>query len=140
MIDALSTAEFWKIVEGVFIGPQNITFDCHVSSITKQLWDETVEQFYEKLKFGDFENKEETLIRDVFTTNLIDPEIPEELLKQTVEPRQALDLAKNMKREMRNQHLIQEHNMTLIQASVNEIRQTPSYRSSNRWLSNIFHK
>ena len=90
MIDTLSTVNFWKIVEETFIRPRNITFDRHVFLITKQLRGETVEHFYGKLKElaenCDFENKEETLIRDVFITNLIDPEIQNELLKQTVEP------------------------------------------------------
>ena len=53
-----------------------------------------------------FENKEETLIRDVFITNLVDPEIQRELLKQTVEPRRVLELAINMEHGIRNQHQI----------------------------------
>ena len=44
-IDTLTTAEFWKIVEAAFIQPRNITFDRHVFLITKQLREETVEQF-----------------------------------------------------------------------------------------------
>ena len=79
LIDTLSTAEFWKIVEDAFIRPRNIIFDRQVFLTTRQLWGETVEHFYYKLKElaenCDFENKEETLIRDVFITNLIDPEI-----------------------------------------------------------------
>ena len=86
MIDALSTVEFWKIVEDAFIRRRNITL------ITKQLRGKAVDHFYGKLKemaeICDFENKEETLIRDVFITNLIDPEIQKEFHKQTVEPRQ----------------------------------------------------
>ena len=78
MIDTLSTAEYWKIVEAAFIRPRNITFDCHVFLITIQLRGETVERFYGKQKFlaenCDFEKEGETLIRDVFTTNLTDPE------------------------------------------------------------------
>ena len=74
MIDTLATMDFWKIVEEAFIRPRNITFDRHVFLITKQLRGETVEHFYGKLKElaenCDFENKEETLIRDVFITNL----------------------------------------------------------------------
>ena len=100
MIDTLATVDFWKMVEEAFIRPHNITFDRHVFLITKQLRGETVEHFYGKLKElaenCDFENKEETLIRDVFITNLMDPEIQKELLKQTDEPRQALELAINM--------------------------------------------
>ena len=95
-------------MEEAFVRPRNITFDCHVFLITKQLWGETVENFYGKLKElaenCDFENKEETLIRYVFITNLIDPENQKELLKKTVEPRQALELAINMELGVNNQH------------------------------------
>ena len=114
MIDTLATVDFWKIVEEAFIRPRNITFDRHVFLITKQLRVETVEVFYEKLKEMaencDFENKEETLIREVLITNLMDPENQKELLKQTVEPRQALELAMNMELGMQNQYQKQQHN------------------------------
>ena len=94
MIDTLSTADFWKVVEDAFIRPRNINFDRHVFFITKQLRGETVQHFYGRLKElaenCDFENKEETPIRDVFIANLIDPGIHKKLLKQTVEPRQVL--------------------------------------------------
>ena len=64
MIDILSTADFWKIVEEECIRPRNITFDRHVFLITKQLRGETVEHFYAKVKElaknCDFENKEES--------------------------------------------------------------------------------
>ena len=143
MIDTLSTAEFWKIVEAAFIRPRNITFDRHVFLITKQLRVEAVEHFYGKLKElaenCDFENKEEALTRDVFITNLIDPEIQKELLKQTVEPRQALQLAVNMELGMRNQHQIKEHNKTLIPASVIAIHLNKR-RSSNWAFSHNFQK
>ena len=70
----------------------------------------------------DFENKEETLIRDVFITNLMDPEIQKELLKQTVEARQALELAVNMELGMRNQHQIRQHNKIVVPANVNAVQ------------------
>ena len=77
---------------------------------------------YGKLKelaeICDFENKEETIIREVYITNLIDPEIQKELLKQTVEPRQALELVINLELGMQNQHQIQQHNKTHIPASL----------------------
>ena len=118
LIDTLTTVDFWKIVEEAFIRPRNITFDRHVFLITKHLRGETVERFYGKLKElaenCDFENKEETLIRDVFITNLIDPKTQNELLKQTVELRQALELAINMELGMRNQHQIQQHNKIVV--------------------------
>ena len=79
LIDTLTAVDFWKIVEEAFIRPRNITYDRHVFLITKQFRGETVEHFYGKLKElaedCDCENKEETLKRDVFITNLIDPEI-----------------------------------------------------------------
>ena len=135
MIDALSTAEFWKIMEAELIQHRNLTFDRHVFLITKQLRDETSEHFYGKLKeiseICDFEKKEETLIRDVFIPNLFDPEIQKELLKQTVELRQALELAINMELGMRIQHQIQQHNKTLNPASVNAIQLPINPRSSN---------
>ena len=126
MIDTLTTVDLWKIVEEAFIRPRNITFDRHVFQITKQHRGETVEHFYGKLKEltenCDFGNKEETLIRDVFITNLMDPEIQKELLKQTVEPRQALELAINMELGMQNQHQIQQHNKIVVPANVNAVQ------------------
>ena len=107
-------------------------FDRHVFLITKQLRGETVEHFYGKLnqltESCDFENKKETLIRDVFITNLLDSEIQKELLKQTVEPRQALELAVNMELGMRNQHQIQQHNKIVIPANVNAVQFSTSSR------------
>ena len=86
MIDAFSTAEFWKIVEAAFIQPRHITFDRHVFLIMKKFRGESVEHIYGTLKeLAEncyFEKKEETLIGDVFITNLITPEIRKELLKQ----------------------------------------------------------
>ena len=122
LINTLATVHFWKIVEEAFIRPRNITFNRHVFLIRKQLRGETVEHFYGKLKElaenCGFEIKEETLIRDVFITNLMDPDIQKKLLKQTVEPRQALEPAINMKLGMRNQHLIQQHNKIVVPANV----------------------
>ncbi|XP_075239367.1 uncharacterized protein LOC142334924 [Convolutriloba macropyga] len=134
MIDTLTTVDFWKIGEKTFIHPRKITFDRHVFLITKQVWGETVEHFYRKLKElaenCKFENKEETLIRDVFITNLVDPEIQKELLKETVEPRQALELAINMELGMLNQHQIQQHNTIVIPANVNTVQFSGSSRTS----------
>ena len=78
------------------------------------------------------------MIRDVFITSLIDPEIQKELLKQTVEPRQALELAINMELGMRNQHQIQQHNKIVIPASVNAVQFPNSSRSPNCQNPNNF--
>ena len=45
-----------------------------------------------------------------------------ELLKQTVEPRQALELAINMELGMGNQHQIQQHNNIVVPANVNAVQ------------------
>ena len=135
MIDTLTTVDFWKIVEEAFIRPRNINFDRHVFLIAKQLRGETVEHFYGKLKElaenSDFENKEETLIRDVFISNLIDPDIQKELLKQTVELCQTLELATKMELGMRNLQEIQQHNKIIIPANVNTGQFSGSSRASN---------
>ena len=60
----------------------------------------------------DFKNKEETLIRDVFLTNLIDLEIQKQLLKETVETRKALELAIDMELGIGNQYQIRAHKQT----------------------------
>ena len=142
IIDTLSTAEFWTIVEAAFIQHRHITFDCHVFLIAKKLRGETVKHFYGKLKElaknCEVENKEETLIRDVFITNFIDPEIQKELLKQTIEPPEALEWAINMELGMQHQHQIQHNSKILIQASVNAIRFPNNSRSSNLSFSNNF--
>ena len=139
MIDTFTTVDFWQIVEEAFIRPRNITFDCHVFLITKQPRGETVKHFYGKAENCDFENKEETLIRDVFITNRMDPEIQKELLKQTVEPRQNLELAINMELMelgMQNQHQIQQHNEIIVPANVivvqfNNNSQNPYWQNTN---------
>ena len=135
MIDTLTTVDFWKIVEEAFIRPRNITFDRHVFLITKQLRGETVEHFYGKLKElaenCDFEKMKENLVCDVFITNLLDSEIQRELLKQTVEPRQALELAINMELGMQSQHQIQQHNKVVIPANVNAVKFSSSSRTPN---------
>ena len=141
-IDTLTTVEFWKIVEEAIIRPRNIAFDRHVLLIMKRLRGEKVEHFYGKLKElaenCDFENKEETLIRDVFITNLIDTEIQKELLEQTIEPGQTLELAINMELGMRNQQQIQQHNKIVIPASVNAVQFPNSSRTPNWQNPNNF--
>ena len=97
MTDTVPTTEFWIIVEYVSL----TRFPHH-----KTTPGETVEHFLGKLnelaENCDFENKEETLIRDVFITNLINPGIQKELREQTLEPSQLLELAINMVLGIRN--------------------------------------
>ena len=62
MIDTLTTAEIWRIVEDALIRPRNLKFDRHVFFITKKLRGETFGHFYGKPKElaekWDFKNKE----------------------------------------------------------------------------------
>ena len=79
MTDTLTIAEFRKFRRKCVHQTKKHHFSKAHFFITKQLRGETVKHFYGKLKeFADncdFENKEETLIRDVLITNFIDPEI-----------------------------------------------------------------
>ena len=61
----------------------------------------------------------------------MDPEIQKELFKQTVEPRQALELAINIILGTRNQHQIQQHNKIVIPAKVNAVQLSSSSRTPN---------
>ena len=66
----------------------------------------------------------------------MDPEFQKELLKQTVEPRQALKLAINMELGMRTQHQIQQHNKIVVPPNVNAVQfnnnsQNPYWQNTN---------
>ena len=106
-MDILTTVELWNIMESTFIRQRNITFDRYMLLTTKQSKGEFIEHFFGKLKelsenceLGD---QEDTLIRDLFIVNMQDPEIQRELLRETLEPPQALPLAINMELGQRNQ-------------------------------------
>ena len=106
-MDSLSTAELWTIMEAAFIRQRNITFDRYVLLTTKQTRGESIEHFFGKLKElsenCELGSQEDTLIRDLFIANMLDPEIQRELLRETIEPAQALRLAINMELGQRNQ-------------------------------------
>ena len=62
ILDTLSTAEFWTLVDQLSIRLRNQTMDRHVFLITKQLRDKTVQHFYvEKTKPPKFQQKLRTL-------------------------------------------------------------------------------
>ena len=106
-MDILTTAELWTIMESAFIRQRNITFDRYVLLTAKQTRGESIERFFEKLKElsenCELGSQEDTLIRDLFIANMLDPEIQKELLRETLEPAQALRLAINMELGQRNQ-------------------------------------
>ena len=106
-MDSLTTAELWTIMESAFIRQRNIIFDRYVLLTTKQTRGESIEHFFGKLKElsenCELGSQEDTLIRDLFIANMLDPEIQRELLRETLEPAQALRLAINMELGQRNQ-------------------------------------
>ena len=106
-MDILTTVELWNIMESTFIRQRNITFDRYMLLTTKQLKGESIKHFFGKLKeiseSCDLGDQEDTLIRDLFIANLQDPEIQRELLRETLEPPQALRLDTNMELGQQNQ-------------------------------------
>ena len=106
-MDILTTVELWNIIEATYIRQQNITIDRYMLLTTKQSKRESIEHFLGKLKElsenCELGSQEDTLIRDLFIANMQDPEIQRELLRETLEPAQALHLAINMELGQRNQ-------------------------------------
>ena len=74
-------------------------------------------------------NQEDTLIRDVFVANMQDPEIQKELLKETVDPAQALRLAINIELGLWNQLKFANSQPSL---HVNAITPKPQIRTPNQ--------
>ena len=132
-MDILTTVELWNIMESTFIRQRNITFDRYMLLTTKQPKGESIEHFFGKLKElsenCDLGNQEDTLIRDLFIANMQDPEIQRELLRETLEPAQALRLAINMEIGQRNQLQISNTQPT---SHVNAIIQQRPFRQPNQ--------
>ena len=99
-MDILTTVELRNIMEATFIRQRNITFDRYMLLTTKQSNGESIEHFFGKLKElskkCELGSQEDTLNKDLFIINMQDPEIQRELLRETLEPAQALRLAINM--------------------------------------------
>ena len=94
-------------MEDSFTKVRNITYDPFVVYPCKQQKGESVESFYSRLK-KQAENcslgsEETTLIRDAFILNMIDHETQKELLKETVEHSNALEIAIQMEMGAQNQ-------------------------------------
>ena len=132
-MDILTTVEIWQIMETTFIRQRNITCDRYMLLTTKQSKGESIELFFGKLKEVsencDFGNQEDTLIRDLFIANMQDPEIQQEILRETLEPPQALRMAINMELGQRNQLQISNTQPAL---HVNAITPQLAFRQSNQ--------
>ena len=106
-MDILTTVKLWQLRENTFIPQRNITFDRYMPLSTKQSKEESIKHFFGKLKEMcencDLGNQEDTLIRYIFFANMQDPENQRELLREALEPAQALRSAINLEIGQRNQ-------------------------------------
>ena len=105
--------ELWQAMEDSFTKVRNITYDRFVFYSCKQQKGESVESFYgrliEQAKNSSLGSEETTLNRDAFILNMIDHETQKELLKETVEPSKALEIAIQMERGAQNQQNINQN-------------------------------
>ena len=132
-MDILTTAELWNIMEATFIRQRNIIFDRYMLLTTIQSKGESIEHFFGKMKElsenCELGSQEDTLIRDLFIANMQDPEIQRELLRETLEPAQALCLAINVELGQRNQ--LQITNSQPV-SHVNAVTSQRSFRQPNQ--------
>ena len=132
-MDTLTTVELWRIKEDALIRPRNIIFVRSMLLTTKQSKRESIEHFFGKLmklsENCELGNQDDTLIRDVFIANMQDSESQKELLKETLEPAQALRLAINLEIGQRNQLQISNSKPAL---QVNAITPQRQFRNSNQ--------
>ena len=110
-VENITTLQLWEELELTFIRPRNVTFDRYLLLTRRQQKRETMEQFHSALRslaeFCQLGALEDDLLRDIFTANMTDPEIQKELLKVTLEPEKALELAISIELGARSQLAIQ---------------------------------
>ena len=120
--------DLWRAMEDSFTKVRNITYDCFVFYSCKQQKGESVESFYGRLielaENCTLGSEETTLIRDAFILNMLDHETQKELLKETVEPPKALEIAIQMEMGAQNQQKINQNLMSGT-TSVNFINSNP---------------
>ena len=119
-------------MEDSFTKVRNITYDRFVFCSCKQQKSESVESFYGHLIEQD-ENcslgiEETSLIRDSFILNMIDHETQIELLKETVEPSKALEIAIQMEMGAQNQQKINQN----LMSTANSVNVVNNYQTGNR--------
>ena len=113
--------DLWQAMEDSFTKVCNITYDPFVFYSCKQQKGESVESFYglliELAENCNLGSEETTLIRDAFILNMLDHETlnmleHKELLKETVEPSKALEIAIQMEMGAPNQQKINQNLMS----------------------------
>ena len=125
--------DLWRAMEDSFTKVRNITYDRFVLYSCKQQKGESVESFYGRLielaENCNLGSEETTLIRDAFILNMLDHETQKELLKETVDPPKALEIAIQMEMGAQNQQKINQ-NLMSGNTSVNYINNN-SMRNRN---------
>ena len=113
-VETKTTQEIWEELEITFIRPKNVTFDWYLLLTRRQQRGETMEQFPSSLRslaeHCQVGHLEDELLRDIFTANMIDPEIQKEQIKVTLSPERALEVAIGIELGARNQLTIQSKN------------------------------
>ena len=108
--------DLWQAMEDSFTKVRNITYDRFVFYSCKQQKGESVESFYGRLielaENCTLGSEETTLIRDAFILNMLDHETQKELLKETVEPPKALEIAVQIEMGAQNQQKINQNLMS----------------------------
>ena len=108
--------DLWQAMEDSFTKVRNITYDRFVFYSCKQQKGESVESFYGRLielaENCTLGSEETTLIHDAFILNMLDHETQKELLKETVEPPKALEIAIQMEMGAQNQQKINQNLMS----------------------------
>ena len=103
-------------MEDSFTKVRNITYDRFVFYSCKQQKGESIESFYGRLiELAEnciLGSEETTLIRNAFILNMIDHETQNELLKETVQPSKALEIAIQMEMGAQNQQKINQNLMS----------------------------
>ena len=110
-VENITTQQLWEELELTFIRPPNVTSDRYLLLIRRQQTGETMQQFHSALRslaeFCQLGALEDDLLRDIFTVNMTYPEIQKELLKVTLDPEKALELAISFELGARSQLDIQ---------------------------------
>ena len=110
-VENIMTLQLWEELELTFKRPRNVTFDRYLMPTRCQQKGETMEQFHSALRplaeFCQLGALEDGLLRDIVTANIYDPEIQKELLKVTLDPKKALELAISIELGARSQLAIQ---------------------------------
>ena len=113
-VETKTTQEIWEELEITFIRPRNVTFDQYLLLTRRQQRGEAMKPFHSALcslaEHCQRGHLEDELLRDIFTANMINPEIQKELLKVTLSPERALKVAIGIELGARNQLTIQSKN------------------------------